>query len=142
MRPRLFFIDSGAPATVTYPDADAPPVLVGALTAVTVGAAAAPVPAAAAGVGATVTVTPFPATTTLVASALGQVMVWVLWAQTSQTTVVTSNSGGTAGAVHCDLSPVHVVVIVYVAIHSLVGQAAGRVTQYSVTKTVLVGTEV
>lgn len=127
MRPRLFFIDSGAPATVTYPDDDAlpVPVLVGAFTAVTVGAAAAPpAPPAAAvcaapdavftapGVGATVTVTPFPATTTLVASALGQVMTWVLWAQTSQTTVVTANSGGTAGAVQCAWSPVHVVVTV------------------------------
>jgi hypothetical protein len=76
-----------------------------------------------------VTVTPFPLTVMSVAAALGQVMTWVLCAQTSQVTVVHSNSGGTAGAVQDPWSPVHVVPIVYVANHSLVEQAAGRVTQ-------------
>ena len=79
-----------------------------------------------------VAVTPLPAMATVGAPAPagwapGHVMTTSeVGLQTLQETVVKTNPGGTAAGVYWALSPVHVSVMVYVAIHWLVGQAAWR----------------
>lgn len=68
------------------------------------------------------------------ACSTGHVIVWVLCSHTSQVTTVPMKLGGTGGSgwVHAAGSPMQTSLIVYVAVHSAVGHAAGAVKQYSI----------